>query len=109
MLSDWSKPNRLRYYYLAAALCLALVPTSAQAQIYKSYDANGHPVYSGRPVRPTDKTYQVAGAGSLRVTRSVTGRSADYDDLIKQHSRLNGVRTDLVRAVVQVESGFNAF
>ena len=30
-----------------------------------------------------------------------------YDDLILEHAQRHGVRSDLVRAVVQVESGFN--
>jgi soluble lytic murein transglycosylase-like protein len=34
-------------------------------------------------------------------------RGALYDDLIVEHARQNGVRADLVRAVVQVESAFN--
>src|SRR5207247_3257824 len=34
-------------------------------------------------------------------------RRSLYDDLIREQSQLNGVRTDLVRAVMQVESGFN--
>jgi soluble lytic murein transglycosylase-like protein len=32
-----------------------------------------------------------------------------YDDLILEHARLNNIPTDLVRAVVQVESGFNPY
>jgi len=32
---------------------------------------------------------------------------SDYEPLIREHSRLQGVRTDLVRAVIQVESAFN--
>jgi soluble lytic murein transglycosylase-like protein len=32
---------------------------------------------------------------------------SDYDDLIVEHARLNGVRTNLVRAVIQVESRYN--
>jgi soluble lytic murein transglycosylase-like protein len=32
-----------------------------------------------------------------------------YDDVIVEHARNNGLRTDLVRAVVQVESGFNQY
>jgi soluble lytic murein transglycosylase-like protein len=36
-------------------------------------------------------------------------RGVEYDELIAEHARLNGVRTDLVRAVVQVESAFNPY
>ena len=42
-------------------------------------------------------------------TRAVSNpRSRSYDDLIETHASRNGVRTDLVRAVIQVESAFNA-
>jgi len=45
---------------------------------------------------------------SVQATASRLGhRSVPYDDLIAEHARLHSVRTDLVRAVVQVESGFN--
>jgi soluble lytic murein transglycosylase-like protein len=36
-------------------------------------------------------------------------RANAYDDVIVEHARLNGVRPDLVRAVVQVESAFNPY
>ena len=32
-----------------------------------------------------------------------------YDDLIQENARLHDVRSDLVRAVIQVESGFNPY
>jgi len=45
---------------------------------------------------------------TVRATRfAPSERTRLYDDLIVEHARLNGVRTDLVRAVVQVESAFN--
>jgi soluble lytic murein transglycosylase-like protein len=92
------------------ALCLGTA-ASASAQIYSWRDANGNLVLSNR--RPADKTdvvksYAVPNARTVRATRSVTvERSRIYDDLIAEHSRLNGVRSDLVRAVMQVESAFN--
>jgi soluble lytic murein transglycosylase-like protein len=44
----------------------------------------------------------------VRATRyAAAERSRNYEELISEHSRLNGVRPDLVRAVVQVESAFN--
>src|SRR5712692_2737634 len=50
----------------------------------------------------------VPEAESVRVTRPVVpGRDRAYDDLIVEHAHLNGVRTDLVRAVMHVESAFN--
>lgn len=64
-----------------------------------------------RPAQIADvKSYAVPEAISVRATRSATlERTQQYDDLISEHARLNGVRPDLVRAVVQVESAFNPY
>ena len=85
----------------------------AQAQIYTWRDANGNLVLSNkRPGAPTAQlpSYTVPKAAGVRATRSaITERARAYDDLISEHSRTHGVRTDLVRAVMQVESGFNPY
>ena len=100
-------------------MCLALliggivsVAAPASAQIYSWRDANGHLVLSnvrtetGAPA--ATKTYAVPRAETVRATRYVTAdRAWQYENLITEHSRLNGVRSDLVRAVMQVESAFN--
>ena len=101
---------RIAAVILLAALALA-VPSPAAAQIYSWRDANGNLVLSNRkPAGPAElKSYAVPQTATVRATRAApTTRSRMYDDLIVEHARLNGVRTDLVRAVVQVESGFNA-
>src|SRR2546425_13234265 len=83
----------------------------AQAQIYSWSDANGNLVLSDR--RPpagesTLRSYDVPRAESIRATRYVAAeRSRPFEDLIDEHARLQNVRSDLVRAVVQVESAFN--
>ncbi len=46
---------------------------------------------------------------AVRVTTPQTSRPDDYEALIAEEARRHGVRTDLVRAVVQVESGFNPY
>jgi soluble lytic murein transglycosylase len=100
---------------MAAALTLVLlgaVPATSSAQIYSWRDANGNLVVSNR--RPagaapeTTRTFAVALAPTVRATRYAAPlQTRLYDDLIAQFSRVNGVREDLVRAVVQVESAFN--
>jgi len=100
------------------SVCLALViagvvsAAPASAQIYTWRDANGHLVLSnvrtesGAPA--VIKTYAVPRAETVRATRYVAAdRGWQYENLISEHSRLNGVRSDLVRAVMQVESAFN--
>lgn len=91
------------------ALCFAALP--ADAQIYTWRDAGGNLVLSGRPPagQPVH-TYAVPKAESIRATRFVAAdRGRMYDDLIAEHARLNNVRADLVRAVMQVESAFNPY
>ena len=94
---------------MLAAVWLA-VPAPASAQIYTWRDADGSLVLSNRkPANPTElRSYAVPETSGVRVTRyAALNRSRPYDDLIEEHARLNGVRPDLVRAVVQVESAFN--
>ena len=81
----------------------------AHAQIYTWADGNGHLVLSNRPKGGADAAYVVPQADSNRATRPPvdTTRTSLYDQLIRDNALLHGVRTDLVRAVVQVESGFN--
>jgi soluble lytic murein transglycosylase-like protein len=84
----------------------------AHAQIYSWRDANGNLVVSNRhPAASTQLTsYAVPKAEGVRATRSAAAeRARAYDDLISEHSRTQGVREDLVRAVMQVESAFNPY
>ena len=92
-------------------LCFCLgVAAPASAQIYSWRDGNGNLVVSNRPHDGAQLSYVVSKAESVRATRPVViERSLAYDDLIIEHARLQSVRTDLVRAVVQVESGFNPY
>jgi soluble lytic murein transglycosylase-like protein len=68
-------------------------------------------VISDRPHDGEMRVFSVPRASDpVRTTRFVAPeKSALYDPLIREHAELNGVRTDLVRAVVQVESAFNAY
>ena len=102
------------------SVCLSLViagvvsAAPASAQIYTWRDANGNLVLSnvrtesGAPA--VIKTYAVPRTETVRATRYVAAdRGWQYEHLISEHSRLNGVRSDLVRAVMQVESAFNPY
>lgn len=92
---------------LPAALLLVFA-APARAQIYSWRDANGTLVLSDRPHDGAElKTFAVPKADTVRVTRSISARADQYEDLIVGHATLNNVRPDLVRAVIQVESGFN--
>jgi soluble lytic murein transglycosylase-like protein len=97
-----------RVIVLLACLAWAM---PASAQIYSWRDANGNLVLSGtRPSGADVKTYAVPKAEAIRATRPVAvSRNRIYDDLISEHAHNNGLRADLVRAVVQVESAFNVY
>jgi soluble lytic murein transglycosylase-like protein len=95
---------------LACALVLALLvalPGPALAQIYSWRDADGRQVFSDRVPSGDYRTFAVAGS-SLRTTRPAAGKyQSRYDSIIDEASARHAVRPDLVRAVIQVESGFD--
>jgi soluble lytic murein transglycosylase-like protein len=98
-----------------AAVCVLVagfaLPASAQ-RIYSWRDENGNLVVSNmqRPAGSDVRSYAVGRDSSVLTTsRVVSTRVALYENLIVQHAQLNGLRADLVRAVVQVESGFNPY
>jgi soluble lytic murein transglycosylase-like protein len=95
-----------------AAGLLALFATQAHAQIYTWRDANGNLVLSDHQVQGAVavKSFPVPASAGVRATRFVPADlTRGYDDLIVEHSRQQGVREALVRAVVQVESAFNPY
>ena len=95
---------------IVAGLTVALPGSRAEAQIYTWTDTSGALVLSERPPVPgtPTRTFSVPRSPSIRTTRAAEGRFvADYDQLIENAARDSGVRSDLVRAVIQVESAFN--
>jgi soluble lytic murein transglycosylase-like protein len=96
---------------LAGACALALaIPATADAQIYAWRDASGNLVLSDKAKDPSAQvtTYAVTKAPSFKTTKGVvSGRAAQYDSLIEESASFHGVDANLVRAVIQQESGFN--
>ena len=101
----------MKHLFLGATVLVSVVAgaSPARAQIYTWADANGHLVLSNRPKGGAEAAYVVPQAdSSIRATRPPDAtKTSLYDQLIRDNALLHGVRTDLVRAVVQVESGFN--
>jgi soluble lytic murein transglycosylase-like protein len=103
----------LRLIPATLLVCLAAAVPS-EAQIYTWRDAAGHLVLSNKPRTGGEgqvTTYAVAGPTQLRTTAkpiAVNDRSR-YDTLIQQAAERHGVSADLVRAVIQAESGFNRY
>jgi soluble lytic murein transglycosylase-like protein len=94
---------------LTAALFLAVWPAHANAQIYAWRDATGTLVLSDRVIdQPTD-IYQVEGAPRYVSTVPVESTSARerYEPYVLEYSNRHSLRPELVRAVIQVESGYN--
>jgi soluble lytic murein transglycosylase-like protein len=85
-----------------------LAPVTAHAQIYAWRDANGTLVLSDRELNTPTKIYEVPGAPAYRTTiaRAETA-SARWDDIVMAHAQRHSLRPELVRAVIQVESGYN--
>lgn len=96
-------------FMITAGLILAAVP--ARAEMFTWRDDAGRLVISNhRRGEAPPKTFPVVESRDIRATRYVAAdRGRAYDDLIREHSREHGVRADLVRAVVQVESAFNPY
>jgi soluble lytic murein transglycosylase-like protein len=98
--------------FAIVVLALLAAAPAANAQIYTWQDANGTWMMS--TTRPTDASVEVRtfsvphSTEPILVTKPVSSAYRDsYDSLIVQHAEARGLRPDLVRAVVQVESGYN--
>jgi soluble lytic murein transglycosylase-like protein len=94
----------------ALLACLAgAVP--AEAQIYSWRDANGAQVFSDRPPRTDGRemvTFTVGSSPAIRATRPAPIKQAGrFDEIIHRHAAESGISPDLIKAVIQVESGFN--
>lgn len=95
---------------LLVAACASLFwPGRAEAQIYAWRDANGTLVLSDRKLDAGARTYEVPGAPTIRSTRPVPSRTIGdrFEPLVLEHASRNKLRPELIRAVIQVESGFN--
>jgi hypothetical protein len=95
---------------IVLVFCASLLTVSpARAQIYAGSDANGTWVLSDKPIDVPTDVYVVPGAPSIRTTRPVETPDSPqvFDDLVITHASNQGLRPELVRAVIQVESGFN--
>jgi soluble lytic murein transglycosylase-like protein len=95
---------------VVAALAALAWPSQADAQIYAWRDGSGNLVLSDRRVGTgAVTTYAVPNAPAFRSTRPaapIVVRER-FEPLVQEHAARHSLRPDLVRAVIQVESGFN--
>jgi soluble lytic murein transglycosylase-like protein len=94
---------------LATAAAVAALPLPAAAQIYVRTDPHGRQIWSDHAIDQPTAVYAVPGATTEFSTRPVTdiASASAYDSLVLEHASKQALRPELVRAVIQVESGFN--
>jgi soluble lytic murein transglycosylase-like protein len=98
----------LKHALLLAFVTALLTPLPARAQIYAWHDVNGTLVLSDRKLDEGAMTYLVPEAPGIRTTRTAAADYSNvYDSLVQEHASRHALRPELVRAVIQVESGFN--
>ena len=102
---------------LAIGLCV-LAAKPASAQIYSWRDGSGNLVLSNHPQGGPAGSYVIvvaargavdaqARAGMPQAPGRMSRRAVAFDDAIVLHAAANGVRPELVRAVIQAESAFD--
>ncbi len=95
---------------LSLACLVALsVAAPASAQIYMWRDSKGNVVLSDHAPNGATRSYETPRHNApYRSTRPAEAPfRGRYDEIIEKHAATYDVSPDLVRAVVQVESGFN--
>jgi soluble lytic murein transglycosylase-like protein len=95
-------------FVLLVLIALA-APRQVDAQIYAWRDVNGTLVLSDRKLDDGAMTYAVPEASGIRATTPTADRTAreQFEPLIREHAARHALRVELVRAVIQVESGYN--
>jgi len=94
---------------LVVLVAVVVWPDQASAQIYAWRDASGTLVLSDRRLDSDATTYAVPDAPSFRTTRPAAPSVGHerFEPLVQAHATRADLRPDLVRAVIQIESGFN--
>jgi len=105
-------PRGLFTTLFGLAIVWGVAAPPASAQIYSYRDGSGSLVLSDTapsdPSVPVHTFEAVNTRERVRVTRPVSKAYRErFDDLILEYAEAQGIRPDLVRAVVQVESGYN--
>jgi soluble lytic murein transglycosylase-like protein len=110
-------PAAARQFMLGLALCAAGMTQAEEGGIYRSYDASGKvPTYSDRPINRTSQVFAVfdgnllwprAGTGPVS-SRQLAVRRDALEPLVQRIAKLHGIHAALLKAVIEVESGFNA-
>jgi soluble lytic murein transglycosylase-like protein len=102
---------------LGLALSAACMPLANAASIYRSVDASGNAsVYSDRPLNRSSQIFAVfdgrqlwprAGTGPVSMPQLAARRNA-LEPLVQRIAAMHGVHAALLKAIIEVESGFDA-
>jgi len=107
-MADTPRQDTLFLKLIYTGIVLLGLASPASAQIYSWTDGSGHLVLSDRPKAGTERAYVVPQSESIRATRPVEPAKLPlFDDYIRENAQEKRISPDLVRAVIQVESGFN--
>ena len=94
--------------FVIATLLAALLPNAAEAQIRRWVDEKGQVVYTNKPLNGPTPVFGVpAAAGYVTTTPADTAAVSRFEAFVRHYATLQSLPHDLVRAVIQVESGFN--
>jgi soluble lytic murein transglycosylase-like protein len=107
----------LRQFLIGVALCATAVAQAKETTIYLTTDASGHSVtYSDHPISKSSHIISVfdgtqlwprSGNGPV-TTAQLVARRAELEPLVQRIASSHGIRAALLKAVIEVESGFNA-
>jgi soluble lytic murein transglycosylase-like protein len=106
-----------RQFTLGFALCALSSAHAGTTDIYRTYDASSKVhTYSDHPINRTSQLFAVfdgkqlwprSGAGPVSVAELIARRS-ELEPMVQRVASANGVHVALLKAVIEVESGFNA-
>src|ERR1700751_973490 len=102
---------------IALVLCTNGMAQAATTDIYRSYESNGvtHS-YSDHPINRSSRLFAVfdgfqlwprSGTGPFSTAELII-RRAELDPLVQRAATAHGIHAALLKAVIEVESGFNA-
>jgi soluble lytic murein transglycosylase-like protein len=99
--------------FVKSAALLVLLPAAASADIYSFVDESGTAHYSNVPADSRYRVLIVAAeertrAGEMVSAAFVIAAAKAYDPIIEAAASKNRIAPELLRAVIVVESGFNA-
>jgi soluble lytic murein transglycosylase-like protein len=106
-----------RQLLLGIALCAGGMADAEETKIYRSYDASGKvPTFSDRPLNRSSRIFASfdgvrlwprSGSGPVTLPQLHARRTA-LDPLVQRAAQAHGLQAALLKAIIEVESGFNA-